>query len=100
MRFKPGEMAYIKRPWNIDEDIGRPVTIVRLGVWREKFTMRNGETSNCCEPNGAEGLAWLVDSHGAGFPCFIADVCLGKLGGDEHSDEMLTIAGKPEGVTA
>lgn len=98
MRFKRGEIAYITRPWNIDEDIGRPVTIVRAGVWGEVITMRSGDTSNC---NGeVRQTAWLVDAHGADFPCFVADVCLRKLGGDEHSDEMLLLAGKPEGVTA
>jgi hypothetical protein len=100
MRFKAGDMAYIKRPWNIGEDIGRPVTILRMGVWGEKVVMRVGGISHCNLPSGAQQTAWLVDAHGSAFPCFIVDVCLGKLGGEDIHDETLTLAGKPQELEA
>lgn len=104
MRFNPGEVAYIVRPWTIDEDIGRPVTIIRLGIYGEKRKMRNGGITNCSGPSGMSMPGWLVDANTDKFPCFVADECLRKLGGDEAgdltADEMVQLLGKPQEVTA
>lgn len=104
MRFKPGELAYIVRPWVIDEDIGRPVTIVRLGVFGEQSHMRNGGITYCSGPSGSAMPGWLVDANADTFPCFVADECLRKLGGDEigdlTADEIVQLLGKPQEVTA
>lgn len=100
MRFKPGELAYIVRPWVIDEDIGRPVTIVRPGIIGQSVKTRGGTHSQCNSLLGPSVLGWLVDANGDGFPCFIADECLRKLGGIGECDEMVQKLGKPEEVTA
>lgn len=99
MRFKPGELAYIIRPWKIDRDIGRPVTILRAGIPGEGGTSRDGGRTHC-GIGEKPGFAWLVDANDDGFPCFVADECLRKLGGDEYADEMLQLLGKPEKETA
>lgn len=80
MSMKPGTVAYIVRPWQRTEDIGRPVTLVRRGIRGERRRMRNGGMSEC---NGSgDRRAWLCDAHGGEFPCFVAEECLRPLGGN------------------
>lgn len=79
MQVKPETLAYIVRPWMRDEDIGRPVTVIRRGFVGQSVTMRNGYLSRCV--GLGESRAWLCDAHGGEFPCFVAEECLRPLGG-------------------
>ncbi len=94
MQVKPGIVAYIVRPWMRTEDIGRPVTVLRMGARGEVLTMRNGGFSRC---NGA-GLdrGWLCDASGGEFPCFIAEQCLRPLGGERADIDEPANAGVPQ----
>lgn len=89
MNCKPGDLAFIRRPWLIDEDIGRVVRVIRLGKTYEKIVMRNGVHSICTNPSRSVG--WLVDSSNERFPCFVADECLRPIRdpGDDAVDEMV-----------
>lgn len=79
------KLAFIKRPWAIDADIGRPVEILRAAHLGETIQCRNGHTSRVVGPGDSK--AWLCDSSSDGFPCFIADYCLIIVDGDESHEE-------------
>ena len=81
MSMKPGIAAYIVRPWMRQEDIGRPVTVLRIGMRGQSIHMRNGDISKCEGPG--ESRAWLCDASGGKFPCFIAEEFLRRLGKEE-----------------
>ena len=91
--MKPGVVAYIVRPWMRREDIGRPVTVLRIGVRGQRIAMRGGGISRCEGPG--ESRAWLCDASGGEFPCFIAEECLRRLGGEEVDAEAVN-AGVPQ----
>lgn len=94
MQVKPGTVAYIVRPWMRDDDIGRPVTVLRRGIRGQGTAMRNGGVSLCEGPGESRG--WLCDAHGGAFPCFIAEECLRPLGGDSADKEEPANAGVPQ----
>lgn len=79
------KMAFIKRPWEIDSDIGRPVTLIRRGSFGEKIRMRSGGFSIF----GIPVKGWLCEGSGELFPRFIADVCLHIIDGDESHEQSI-----------
>jgi hypothetical protein len=94
MQVKPGIVAYIVRPWMRTEDIGRPVTVLRMGTRGERRMTRNGDFSSCDGPGHDRG--WLCDAAGGKFPCFVAEQCLLPLGGDSADIDEPAIAGVPQ----
>lgn len=96
MNCKPGDLAYIVRPWTRDQDIGRPVTVLRRAVAGQVVEMRGGGIAKAEGPG--DHAAWLCEASGAGFPCFIADVCLRPFRDQDGEDETLTWAGKPSDI--
>lgn len=94
MQVKPGIIAYIARPWQRDDDLGRPVTVLRRGIRGQDVTMRNGGVSRCVGPGDSRG--WLCDAHGGEFPCFIAEECLRPLGGQSADKDETANAGVPQ----
>lgn len=95
MNCKPGDLAVMKRPWLNDEDIGRVVSVIRLGSKGERVTMRNGGFSSFDSP--LKSAAWLVDAHHHEFPCFVADECLRPIRPqpDDAVDEVIQRIGTP-----
>lgn len=100
MNCKPGDLAVIKRPWRKDEDIGRMVSVIRLGAEGEDVRMRNGGFSTCAGPLKSAG--WLVDANHHEFPCFVADECLRPIRpqADDAVDEVTQRLGTPHKETA
>ena len=94
MQVKPGIVAYIVRPWSRSDDLGRPVTVLRLGIRGQSAAMRNGGVSRCEGPGESRG--WLCDAHGSEFPRFIAEECLRPMGGDSADKEEPANAGVPQ----
>lgn len=90
MKIEPGVVAYIVRPWMRDEEIGCPVTVLRIAVLGESIVMRSGEISQCAGPG--ESRAWLCDASGPEFPCFIAEECLRRLGGEIDAEVVDAVA--------
>lgn len=93
MELKPGVLAYIVRPWLGDEDIGRPVNLLRLGVRGERVTMRCGAMSVCDGPG--DGRSWLCEAEGNDeFPCFIGEECLRpRTSADGNGPHALSVMG-------
>jgi hypothetical protein len=94
MKIKPGMIAYIVRPWMKNEDIGRPVTVLRRAIRGQSILMRNGGVSRV--DGAGEHNSWLCDASGGEFPCFIANECLRPLGGEGEEQETNVIARIPQ----
>jgi hypothetical protein len=75
--IKPGCVAVLIRPWQRDEDIGRPVTVVRRAINGETRLMRNGVQASATGPGST--TAFLIDASGGEFPCFAASYCLRRI---------------------
>lgn len=93
MNCKPGDLAVIVRPWSREQDIGRPVTVVRMGAPGSTVQMRGGLFSTAVGP--LKSQSWLCDASGPGFPCFIADECLRPIRDQAGEDESLQWARVP-----
>lgn len=83
---KAGDLAIVIAPYRHQPDIGRPVQVVRAGVYGEQVFTRKGGVSMCV---GDGGPGWLCDAHGQEFPRFIADQYLRPIRGSEGQDETL-----------
>lgn len=99
MNCKQGDLAVIKKPWEIKKDLGLVVNVVRIGNRGEVVKMKGEGRSICEHPYG--GVSWLVEAHADGFPCFVADECLRPIRdpGEDATDETLVLLGKPEKET-
>lgn len=79
--------AFIKRPWAIDTDIGRPVELLRIAAHGEIVQKRGGGESRVIGFGNSSGRVWLCDASANGFPCFIAEECLSIIDGGETPEE-------------